>query len=83
MGEDSHWMIVAREAGARNVVGRRPPFRALGRAPTGSLLRAGQLLAELHAPLVKRVDAPDDALDEYLVLVQRDQLAERFGCQST
>ena len=30
-------------------------------------------LAQLHAPLVERVDAPDHALDEHLVLVQRDR----------
>ena len=40
-----------------------------------------ELLAELHAPLVERIDAPDDALDEDLVLVERDQLAENLGRQ--
>ena len=36
----------------------------------------GELLAELDAPLVEAVDAPDDALGEGDVLVERDQLAE-------
>src|SRR5262245_57240093 len=39
----------------------------------------GEHLAELDAPLVERVDVPDRALHEHLVLVQRDQRAERFG----
>ena len=37
---------------------------------------AGQLLAELDAPLVEAVDVPDHALDEDLVLVERDQRAQ-------
>ena len=41
----------------------------------------GQLLAELHAPLVEAVDAPDDALGERDVLVERDQLAEHGRAQ--
>jgi len=41
----------------------------------------GEFLAELHAPLVERVDAPDDALRKNLVLVQGDQLAERGGVE--
>ena len=36
-------------------------------------------LAELDAPLVEGVDVPDDALDEDLVLVERDERAEREG----
>ena len=39
--------------------------------------RLGQLLAQLHAPLVERVDAPDHALREDLVLVHREQHAQR------
>ncbi len=35
--------------------------------------RLRQLLAQLHAPLIEGVDAPDHALREHLVLVQRDQ----------
>jgi len=31
--------------------------------------------AELHAPLIERIDLPDRALGEYNVLVKRDQLA--------
>ena len=38
-----------------------------------------QLLAKLHAPLVERVDLPDGALGKHAVLVQRHQLAQRFG----
>ena len=38
-----------------------------------------QNLAELHAPLIERIDVPDDALREDAVLVKRDQLAESFG----
>ena len=37
----------------------------------------GQHLAQLHAPLVERIDVPDRALGEDAVLVERDQLAER------
>ena len=37
----------------------------------------GQHLAQFDAPLVERVDVPDDALREDAVLVKRDQLAER------
>jgi len=43
--------------------------------------RSGQLLAELDAPLVERVDVPDDALDEDLVLVERDEPSERARIQ--
>ena len=35
----------------------------------------GQHLAELDAPLIERVDAPDRALGEHVVLVERDELA--------
>src|SRR5580658_11219083 len=41
----------------------------------------GEHLPQLHAPLVKRVDAPDRALREDAMLVERDQLAERGGCE--
>src|SRR6185436_2412820 len=34
---------------------------------------AGERLAQLHAPLVERVDPPDGALHEHLVLVERDE----------
>src|SRR5437870_13619470 len=37
----------------------------------------GQLLAELDAPLIERVDVPDDTLGKNAVLVQRHELAER------
>src|SRR5690625_4277452 len=36
-----------------------------------------QLLAELHAPLVERVHVPDHALAEHLMLVQREEHAQR------
>src|SRR5688572_26394853 len=35
-----------------------------------------ELFAELHAPLVEGIDAPQHAEHEGLVLVERDQLAE-------
>src|SRR5262249_56285170 len=41
-----------------------------------------QHLAELDAPLIKRVDVPDDALGENAVLVQRNKLSQRFPRQS-
>ena len=40
-----------------------------------------ELFAEFDAPLVERVDAPDDTLDKDLVLVEGDQLAERLRRQ--
>ena len=39
--------------------------------------RLRQHLAQLHAPLVERVDVPDRALREDAVLVERDEAAER------
>src|SRR5437879_2214746 len=36
----------------------------------------GESLAELNAPLVERVDAPDNALREHTVLVERDELTQ-------
>ncbi len=36
-------------------------------------------LAQLDSPLIERVDAPDDALSEDAVLVQRDERAEDVG----
>jgi hypothetical protein len=38
----------------------------------------GEHLAKLDAPLVEAVDVPYGSLDEYLVFVERDQLAERI-----
>ena len=38
----------------------------------------GQYLAQFNAPLVERVKVPDGALGENRVLIERDQLAERF-----
>src|SRR6476620_4023867 len=38
----------------------------------------GQGLAQLNAPLVERINVPDDALRENGVLVERDELAEHF-----
>src|SRR5690606_38065522 len=37
----------------------------------------GQHLSVFHAPLVEGVDAPDQALHEYLVLIQREQRTQR------
>src|SRR5690606_32527723 len=36
-----------------------------------------ELLAELDAPLIERIDVPDDALGEHLVLVEGEELAQR------
>ena len=41
--------------------------------------RRRQFLAQFHAPLVERVDAPDHRLDEDLVFVKGDQLAQGEG----
>ena len=38
----------------------------------------GQHLAQFDAPLVKRINVPDDALREDAVLVKRDEFAENF-----
>src|SRR2546429_373782 len=38
-----------------------------------------QNLAELPAPLVKRIDLPDGALGENGMLVERDELAQNLG----
>src|ERR1700734_1349521 len=42
----------------------------------------GELLAEFDTPLVERVDVPDRALREHLVLVERDEPAERTGIEA-
>ena len=42
----------------------------------------GQHLAELHAPLVEGVNLPDSALGEDRMLVESDQLAQRFRCET-
>src|SRR6516164_4546026 len=39
----------------------------------------GQHFAELHTPLVKRVDVPDRALGKNAVLIESDELAKRCG----
>ena len=41
----------------------------------------GQYLAQLHTPLVKRVDVPDNALGEDCMLVKGDELAEGVRCE--
>lgn len=41
----------------------------------------GQLLAELHTPLVKRVQPPHEALDRSAVLVDGQELASRKGVE--
>ena len=44
------------------------------------LYRLGQLLAQLHPPLVIGVDVPDDALGEYLLLIHGYQCSQGEGC---
>src|SRR3984885_2557401 len=41
----------------------------------------GEHLAQLDAPLIEGIDLPDGALGEYRVLIERDQLAQRFWCE--
>src|SRR6266540_6302750 len=41
----------------------------------------GQHFAQLNAPLVKRINVPDNALGEDAVLVESDELAKRFRCE--
>src|SRR6478736_3399370 len=41
-----------------------------------------KLLTQLHTPLIERIDTPHNALYEYLVFVERDQLAERRRIKS-
>src|SRR5213079_2311428 len=48
----------------------------LGAFGEGGLHALGEDLAELDAPLVEGVDVPDGALDEDLLLVEGDELAE-------
>lgn len=43
----------------------------------------GDALAELYAPLIERVDVPDHALYEYLVLIKRNKRAEVSGVSSS
>src|SRR6185503_7943110 len=40
-----------------------------------------QNLPQLHAPLVERIEIPDDALREDVMLVKRDKLPYSRGCQ--
>ena len=40
-----------------------------------------QDFAELDAPLIERIDVPEDTLSKHRVLVKRDQLAECFGVE--
>src|SRR4051812_309382 len=51
----------------------------VGALGQGGFDAPGEDLAELDAPLVEGVDVPDRALDEHLVLVEGDQLAEDRG----
>ena len=41
----------------------------------------GQHLAQLDAPLIEGVDLPNGALRKYRMLIERDQLAQRFRCE--
>src|SRR6185312_13478183 len=58
---------------------RRAVERARARGLVGDDRREAQreLLAELHPPLVERVDVPDRALGEHLVLVESDEAPKR------
>ena len=60
----------------RECAGDRRKIRT-GRGHDGARELRGELLAELHAPLIERVHVPDHALHVDLVLVERDELAER------
>src|SRR6476619_5228594 len=40
-----------------------------------------QRLAKLNAPLVERIYLPNRTLSEHAVFVQRDERAERLGCE--
>lgn len=40
-----------------------------------------QLLSQLHSPLIKAVDVPDDALNEDLVLIHGDQGSKNEWCK--
>jgi len=53
----------------------RSVFTALG--SEGVTYFSGQDLAQLHAPLIEAVDAPDEALYGNAMLVQREKLADR------
>src|ERR1700739_452038 len=50
-------------------------WRGRGVAGDHRKQRLGLCLAQLHTPLVERVDSPDRALGEHLMLVEGDQLA--------
>ena len=53
---------------AEGAAGAQQDAQAQGRQQA-----AGELLAELHPPLVEGVDPPDDALNEYFMLIERQQ----------
>src|SRR4051812_38484655 len=57
---------------------RRTIVRQFRRALAFQLRRnpIRQHLAQLHAPLIERVDVPDRALDENAVLIQGDNLSQ-------
>lgn len=44
--------------------------------------RAGQLLAQFHAPLVEGIHVPDNPLDKDPMLVQGDERTQGAGCQA-
>ena len=72
--------VVLEQSAGRGILRREGLGVALDRG--GDLQR--KLLAELDAPLVERVDAPDHTLREGDVLVQRDELTEHArseGCR--
>src|SRR5262245_32173389 len=55
--------------------------RAVARDTIAAQYVVRELLAELDAPLVEGIDAPQNSEHERLVLVERDQLAEMIGVE--
>ena len=49
--------------------------------PEGIRQLRSEPLAEFHAPLIEGIYVPDDTLDEHLVLVECDDLAQRIGIE--
>src|SRR5690606_7976247 len=71
--------VLAAAAAAEEVdqaAGRAIPVAGRTLAGEAVVDIAAQLLAQLHAPLVEGVDAPDGALHEHFVFVERHQRAE-------
>lgn len=43
---------------------------------------SGQLFAIFDPPLIKRIDAPENALNKSFVFIEGDHLAQRIGCEA-